>query len=219
MFNKGKSSLDNVYHWGEIYESPFDRWKDMYNQHLENGIWNGICIRCNKNTGKCKGWRWCDKCYDEYQKFISSYRKKGYNLFNLNNVNKIRSIGYEIIGSKNVKQDDYEIIQSSIKTVQKIIKTKLIIEVGNIKLFNLFLNKLKLPKRWKLRLSRHFWRKSYFESLLKRLETNYDIDPLAVEVDKKRYKQMKSENQKQIVAGRKISEILNRFNNKVKDPR
>ena len=33
-----------------------------YNQHLENGIWNGICIRCNKNTGKCKGWRWCDKC-------------------------------------------------------------------------------------------------------------------------------------------------------------
>jgi len=76
-----------------------------------------------------------------------------------------------------------------------------------------------LPKRWKLRLSRHFWREDYFESLLKRLETNSDIDPLAVKVDKKRYKKMKLENQKQMVAGRKVSEILNRFNNKVKDPR
>jgi ATP phosphoribosyltransferase regulatory subunit len=105
------------------------------------------------------------------------------------------------------------------KTVQKIKKTKLIIEVGNIKLFNLLLNKLKLPKRWKLRLSRHFWREDYFESLLKRLETNPDTDPLAVDVDKRRYKKMKLENQKQMVAGRKISEILNRFNNKIKDPR
>ena len=70
-----------------------------------------------------------------------------------------------------------------------------------------------------MRLSRHFWRESYFESLLKRLETNSDIDPLAVEVDKKRYKKMKLENQKQMVAGRKVSEILIRFNNKVKDPR
>ena len=30
---------------------------------------------------------------------------------------------------------------------------------------------------------------------------------------------MKSENQNQTIAGRKISEILNRFNNKIKDPR
>jgi len=96
---------------------------------------------------------------------------------------------------------------------------KLKIEVGNIKLFNLLLDKLKLPNRWKLRLSRHFWRKKYFESLLKRLETNSDIDPLAVEVDKRRYNIMTSENQIQIVGGRKISEILNRFNNKIKDPR
>ena len=86
-------------------------------------------------------------------------------------------------------------------------------------LINLLLDKLKLPKRWKLRLSRHFWREKYFESLLKRLETNSDIDPLAVEVDKKRYNKMKLEKQNQMIGGRKISEILNRFNNKIKDPR
>ena len=32
-------------------------------------------------------------------------------------------IGYEIIGSKNIKKDDNEIIQTSIKTIQKIKKT------------------------------------------------------------------------------------------------
>ena len=128
-------------------------------------------------------------------------------------------IGYEIIGSKSTKQDDNEIIQTSIKIIEKINKKKLKIEIGNIKLFNLLLDKLKLPKRWKLRLSRHFWREKYFESLLKRLETNSDIDLLRVEVDKKRFNKMKLENQDQTIGGRKISEILNRFKNKIKDPR
>ena len=128
-------------------------------------------------------------------------------------------IGYEIIGSKNIKQADNEIIQTSISTIQKIKKTKLKIEIGNIKLFNLLLDKLKLPKRWKLRLSRHFWRGKYFDSLLKRLETNSDIDSLGVQVDKKKYSKMREENQNQMIGGRKISEILNRFNNKIKDPR
>ncbi len=128
-------------------------------------------------------------------------------------------IGYEIIGSKSTRKDDNEIIQTSIKTIQKIKKKKLKIEIGNIKIFNLLLDKLRLPKRWKLRLSRHFWREKYFESLLRRLETNSDIDPLVVEVDKRRYIKMKSENKSQMIGGRKISEILNRFNNKVRDPR
>ena len=113
-------------------------------------------------------------------------------------------IGYEIIGSKSTTKDDNEIIQTSIKTIQKIKKKKLKIEIGNIKIFNLLLDKLRLPKRWKLRLSRHFWREKYFESLLRRLETNSDIDPLVVEVDKRRYIKMKSENKSQIIGGRKI---------------
>ena len=47
-------------------------------------------------------------------------------------------IGYEIIGSKSIKLDDYEVILTSLKTIQKIKKSKLRIEIGNIKLFNLF---------------------------------------------------------------------------------
>tara|TARA_Y100001970_G_scaffold198080_1_gene240994 strand:- start:150 stop:1199 length:1050 start_codon:yes stop_codon:yes gene_type:complete len=164
------------------------------------------CLRYLKNKSKTK-----EKIFYSGQAFRKIEDLDGKIIRN--------QIGYEIIGSKNSKQDDNEIIQTSIKTIQKIKKTKLKIEIGNIKLFNLLLDKLKLPKRWKLRLSRHFWREKYFESLLKRLETNSDIDPIAVEVDKKRYRKMKSENQNKMISGRKISEILNRFNNKIKDPR
>ena len=164
------------------------------------------CLRYLKNKTKTK-----EKIFYSGQAFRKIEDKGGKIIRN--------QIGYEIIGSKSIKQDDNEIIQTSIRTIQKIKKTKLKIEIGNIKLFNLLLDKLKLPKRWKLRLSRHFWREKYFESLLKRLETNSDIDPLGVEVDKKRYSKMKLENKNQMIGGRKISEILNRFNNKIKDPR
>ena len=164
------------------------------------------CLRYLKKKSKAK-----EKIFYSGQAFRKVGDKDGKIIRN--------QIGYEIIGSKNIKQDDNEIIQTSIKTIQKIKKTKLKIEIGNIKLFNLLLDKLKLPKRWKLRLSRHFWREKYFESLLRRLETNSDINPLAVEVDKRRYNKMKLENKDKIIGGRKISEILNRFNSKIKDPR
>ena len=44
-----------------------------------------------------------------------------------------------------------------------------------------------MPERWKLRLIRHFWRPSYFEELLKRLEKNTDIDAVSFDTDKKKF--------------------------------
>ena len=76
-----------------------------------------------------------------------------------------------------------------------------------------------IPKRWRLRLQRHFWRENYFNELLKRLETNSDVDPTIVEIDKKRYQQMLKQDQLKMIAGRSVNEILERFNNKIKDPR
>ena len=70
-----------------------------------------------------------------------------------------------------------------------------------------------------MRLKRHFWRPQYFEDLLKRLETNSDVDPEAVELDKKRFIEMKNIDQSKEIASRKVSEILSRFDRKVKDPR
>ena len=55
--------------------------------------------------------------------------------------------------------------------------------------------------------------------MLKRLETNSDVDPTIVEIDKKRYQQMLKQEEYKMIAGRSVNEILERFNNKIKDPR
>ena len=128
-------------------------------------------------------------------------------------------IGFEIIGSKNEKSDDKEIVNTAIKSLNNIPYLSGTLKIGNVEIFNLMISKLDIPKRWKLRLSRHFWREKYFNDLLKRLETNSDVDPTIVEVDKKRYQKMLKDKQENIVAGRSIGEVLKRFNNKIKDPR
>ena len=128
-------------------------------------------------------------------------------------------IGFEILGSKNEKKDDKEIINTAIKSLSNFPYSSGTLKIGNVEIFNLLIAKLDIPKRWKLRLVRHFWREKYFNDLLKRLETNSDVDPTIVEVDKRRYQQMLKEKQQRLIAGRSIGEILNRFNNKIKDPR
>ena len=128
-------------------------------------------------------------------------------------------VGFEIIGSKDEKKDDKEIINTALKSLSNLQYSSGTLKIGNVEIFNLLISKLDIPKRWKLRLSRHFWREEYFNDLLKRLETNSDVDPTIVEVDKKRYQKMLKDNQQTVVAGRSIEEILKRFDNKIKDPR
>ena len=128
-------------------------------------------------------------------------------------------IGFEIIGSKDEKNDDKEIINTSLESLQSIKYTTGTLTIGNVEIFNLLISKLNIPKRWKLRLIRHFWREKYFNDLLKRLETNSDVDPTIVEIDKKRYFRMLKEDLSKFIAGRSINEILKRFDNKIRDPR
>ena len=128
-------------------------------------------------------------------------------------------VGFEIIGSKDEKNDDKAIINTSLKSLQSIKYSSGTLTIGNVEIFNLLISKLNIPKRWKLRLSRHFWREKYFNDLLKRLETNSDVDPTIVEIDKKRYFKMLKEDLSKVIAGRSINEILKRFDNKIRDPR
>ena len=128
-------------------------------------------------------------------------------------------LGIEILGSKNQSQDDYKVIKTILNSAEKIKSKKIEIKVGDISLFNRLINSLDMPERWKLRLIRHFWRPKYFEELLKRLEKNSDIDSLTFDADKKRFDEMKKMDQEKVIAGRSISEILKRFDKKIKDPR
>ena len=128
-------------------------------------------------------------------------------------------LGIEILGSKNQIQDDFKVIKTILNSAKRIKNKKIQIKVGDIGLFKRLINSLDMPERWKLRLIRHFWRPQYFEELLNRLENNSDIDSVSFDTDKKRFYEMKKMEQEKIVAGRSISEILNRFDKKIKDPR
>ena len=128
-------------------------------------------------------------------------------------------LGIEILGSKNQLRDDYKVIETILNSAIKIKRKKIKIKVGDISLFKRLFNSLEMPERWKLRLIRHFWRPKYFDELLKRLEKNSDIDSVEFDTDKKRFYEMKEMGQNKLIAGRSISEILKRFEKKIKDPR
>src|SRR6056300_581550 len=149
------------------------------------------CLRYLENNLKGK-----EKIFYSGQAYRKSQNKKDSIIRN--------QIGFEIIGSKNEKIDDKEIINTSFKSLQILKYSTGTLTIGNVEIFNLIISKLDIPKRWKLRLSRHFWREDYFNDLLKRLETNSDVDPTIVEVDKKRYLKMLKDDQLKIVAGRSI---------------
>ena len=164
------------------------------------------CLRYLENKFKGK-----EKIFYSGQAYRKSQNKKDSIIRN--------QIGFEIIGSQNEKNDDKEIINTSLKSLKNLKYSSGTLTLGNVEIFNTLISKLDIPKRWRLRLSRHFWREEYFNDLLKRLETNSDVDPTIVEIDKKRYFKMLKENKSSIIAGRSIEEILSRFEKKIKDPR
>ena len=127
-------------------------------------------------------------------------------------------LGCEIIGSSNL-QSNAEIINLIDQSLKKVIKYKTTIKINDINIFYALVDSLKLPSRWRLRLKRHFWRDDYFKQLIKRLESNSDLQKNVFELDKKSYFKMKKLKKDKMIAGRKINEILNRFEKKIKEPR
>ena len=162
-------------------------------------------------------------CISFLQKKSSSkiyYSGQAYRRSSSKNSNFINDqLGIEILGSKNQIQDDFKVVSTILSSAKKLKSKKIQIKVGDISLFKRLINSLDMPERWKLRLIRHFWRPNYFEELLKRLEKNADIDAVTFDTDKKKFYEMKKFNQDKVVAGRSISEILKRFDKKIKDPR
>jgi len=128
-------------------------------------------------------------------------------------------LGIEVLGSKNKYIDDLKVLKTIVTSIEKIKIKNTTIKVGDVSLFQKLIESLKIPERWKMRLKRHFWRPEYFEDLLKRLETNSDVDPIGIDLDKKKFSEMKNLDQNKEIAGRKVSEILSRFDRKIKDPR
>ena len=207
--------LDSVIETNHIVERSGESFRRfIFSFNDQNG--NELCLRPDLTIASCL--RYLNEKVKGTAKvhyYGQAFRK------NLNKTDPIirNQIGFEIIGSKNEKKDDKKIVETALKSLSKFKYSSGNLVIGNVEIFKLLLNKLDIPKRWRLRLQRHFWREGYFNDLLKRLETNSDVDPTIVEIDKKKYQRMLKDDQSRQIAGRSVNEILARFNNKIKDPR
>ena len=181
---------------------------------FENEDGKVMCLRPDLTVASCI------KFLEKKSKSKIYYSGQAYRRANKKNSDFINDqLGIEILGSKNQLKDDFKVIKTILDSAKKTKSKKIQIKVGDIGLFKKLINSLDMPERWKLRLIRHFWRPKYFEELLKRLEKNSDIDSVTFNTDKKRFYEMKKMDQEQDIAGRSVSEILKRFDKKIKDPR
>ena len=93
---------------------------------------------------------------------------------------ELNQSGIEIIFRDNSKISNYEkefqAINLAIETINQIGISDFSIRISSISLFNLFINSLDLPQRWKQRLLRHFYRRDYFDKLLNRISDGVGYD-------------------------------------------
>ncbi len=144
-----------------------------------------------------------------------SYFGSAFRLNKKRDLNVFDQIGCEIINSKS--PPEYLILSTILSVFQKLKKTKIVF--NDLSLFQNLINSLNLPKRWKLRLIRHYSRKEYFDELLKRLDTNYDLDNDKIKIDYDRLEDLKKMDSNKAIGGRTVKEIVERFQKKIKDPR
>ena len=123
----------------------------------------------------------------------------------------VKQVGWEIFGSYNKTKDDNEIIQTSLKLFKKSNFKKCELNLSNMEIFHILVDKLSLPLRWREKIKRHFSRKEYFEELLKKLSDDKDINPKIVEADKELAEKLRKKNLNKNYSGRSLLDILNRF--------
>jgi ATP phosphoribosyltransferase regulatory subunit len=183
---------------------------------FEDDTGKSMCLRPDLTVASCiKYLKENSKATSKIFYSGQAYRRSG------NSKEKVINdqLGIEIIGSKKKEADDEKVLKTILKSIDKTKIGNISIKVGDVSLFERLIESLKIPERWKLRLKRHFWRPQYFKDLLNRLETNSDVDPMAIDLDKKKFSEMKNLDENKEIANRKVSEILSRFDRKIKDPR
>ena len=74
--------------------------------------------------------------------------------------------GAELLGLEDPAAGDTEILSLAIEAVRVAGLKDFSLRIGDLALFNALVDALALPKQWRSRLKRHFWRAGYVESLL-----------------------------------------------------
>ncbi|HEY0267144.1 MAG TPA: ATP phosphoribosyltransferase regulatory subunit [Rhizomicrobium sp.] len=74
--------------------------------------------------------------------------------------------GVELLGLDDALAGETEILTLAIEALRVAGLTDFSLRIGDLALFNALVDALALPRQWRLRLKRHFWRAGYVESLL-----------------------------------------------------
>jgi ATP phosphoribosyltransferase regulatory subunit len=74
--------------------------------------------------------------------------------------------GAELLGLEDRAAGDTEILSLSVEALRVAGLKDFSLRVGDLALFNALVDALALPRQWRSRLKRHFWRAGYVESLL-----------------------------------------------------
>ena len=140
---------------------------------------------------------------------------------------ELNQSGVEIIFSENKLKNkfdkDVEVLKLATSTLDKLNISEYQINIGSLIFFHTFLYYLELPDRWKQRLLRHFFRRSYFETLLERIigGVGYD-DQKRKNIMKERFGSEDDQNVVELLNGkeliglgsRSVEEIAERFSQK-----
>ncbi len=74
--------------------------------------------------------------------------------------------GVELLGQEDRAAGDAEVLSLTIEALRAAGLNDFSLRIGDLALFNALVDKLDLPRQWRWRLKRHFWRAGYVESLL-----------------------------------------------------
>jgi ATP phosphoribosyltransferase regulatory subunit len=74
--------------------------------------------------------------------------------------------GAELLGLEDRAADETEILSLTIEALRVAGLKDFSLRIGDLALFNALVDALALPRQWRQRLKRHFWRAGYVESLL-----------------------------------------------------
>lgn len=74
--------------------------------------------------------------------------------------------GVELLGQEDRTAGDAEVLSLAIEALRVAGLKDFSVRIGDLALFNALVDKLDLPRQWRWRLKRHFWRAGYVESLL-----------------------------------------------------
>lgn len=84
--------------------------------------------------------------------------------------------GVELLGLEDRVAAETEILTLSVRALHAAGLDQFEMKVGDLGLFNAFIDALDIPPQWRHRLKRHFWRAGYFEALLERMSQGVASD-------------------------------------------